>query len=107
MDYATTKIVPPLAVIQPSPQYVEFPDGLAFGEINVSVEVMVIGAKKIETSGSAEAMDELLFEVINALNDEVSIVSISAPGAVNISTGSYYASLIVIEAQINLQDKEL
>lgn len=101
VDFNETKIVPPLAVVIPDDQYIVVRQGDQFGELNIGVQVLILGPRATE-SVAATAMDDLIVKAVLAL-DDFDIVSVSAPGEATLNGVNYFGSIINIEVQLILR----
>ncbi|WP_148222535.1 hypothetical protein [Rhodococcus opacus] len=108
VDYAETKLSPPLAVVVPDDNYIVLQTGnnFKFGEYNVAVQVMLLGPPKSSNRVAADSMDELILTAIRALDEDFDIVNVSAPGEAAFSGNTYFGAIIQIEAQLKLGEDE-
>lgn len=102
--YQENKYTPPVALVVPAENdYVTMREGDRFGQINVAVQVLLIGPRA-GAKASIETFDELILDALKALGDEFDVVSIQTPGEAVVNGVNYYALIISIEAQININD---
>ena len=107
VDFAESKLSPPLAVVVPDDNYIVLQAGTSqFGEYSVSVQVMILGPAKSSNKAAADMMDEMILTAIRALDEDFDIVNVSAPGEASLNGNTYYGSIIQIEAQIKLGEDE-
>lgn len=101
VDYAATRITPPLAVVQPDDNYISVESGTTFGAYVVTVQVLVLGPNAT-AKVAADQMDDLLWSAVNALDEEFDIVSVTAPGEARLDNATYFGSIITIETNTSL-----
>lgn len=107
VDYAESKLSPPLAVVVPDDNYIVLQSGNSrFGEYNVAVQVMLLGPPKSSNRVAADSMDNLILTAIRALDEDFDIVNVSAPGEAPFGGSTYYGAIIQIEAQLKLGEDE-
>lgn len=99
VDFNETRIVPPLAVVIPSDEYITAKEGNVYGHYNISIQVLILGPKATEKVASTK-MDELIITAIGALDDHVDIINVSAPGEARLNDTNYFGSIIDIEVQL-------
>ena len=102
VDFNSTKIVPPLAVVIPDDEYVTVQDGGIFGHYNVAIQVLLLGPKATEKVAAA-VMDEMIMKAVTALDEEFDVINVSAPGEARLNDAVYFGSIINIEIQIKLE----
>lgn len=101
IDFNSTKIVPPVAVVIPDEQYLTVRTGDRFGSYNVAIQVLLLGPKAVEKV-AAEEMDKLILKAVASLDEEFDVVNVSAPGEASLNGVNYFGSIINIEIQITL-----
>lgn len=101
VDFNSTKVVPPVAVVIPDEQYLTVRTGDRFGAYNVAIQVLILGPKATEKV-AAVTMDELILKAVAALDEEFDVINVSAPGEARLNEANYFGSIINIEIQITL-----
>lgn len=101
VDYAATRITPPLAVVQPEQNYITQEVGTTFGQYTITIEVLILGPNAT-AKVAADTMDDFLWSAVNALDEEFDIVSVTAPGEARLEGATYFGSVITIESNTKL-----
>lgn len=101
VDFNSTKIVPPVAVVIPDENYLTVRGGDRFGHYNVAIQVLILGPKAVEKVAATE-MDDLILKAVTVLDSEFDVVNVSAPGEARLNDVNYFGSIINIEIQITL-----
>lgn len=101
LDYTTNRFTPPVAVVTPDEPYLV--PGTTFGTWDVRIKVVLITNIK----DSANALDLLTFQAINALED-FNLVEVSAPQEVTLRQrgvdATYWGSLLTLELTTTLKE---
>ena len=105
LQWNAPKIVPPLAIVVPHPDYVVPSEGETFSAVNVGFQVTLISSGK-HTRGAEQEFDDVVVKAFLALNKVVDVVSVSAPQDVTINSAQYFGCVINIEIQFNLLGEE-
>lgn len=100
-DYMETRYTPPVALVIPDENYVSVREGDRFGGLNVSIQVLLIGPRMTEKTGT-EKFDVMILDALKALDDSFDIVTVMSPSEVTVKEAQHYASVITIEVQINI-----
>lgn len=100
--YNVERYVPPIALVIPDENYLSVRPGDRFGEVNVAVQVILIGGRTATELASMEQFDDMILKALKVLNDSYDIVSVTPPREVSVNETSHYASIITIEDQIKL-----
>lgn len=94
----TDTVTPPGAVVVPGQPYVEQrsgTQGIPFGSVVVTVDVLVLGQRDVNRTSAAK-VDELIDQALAALPDR-DVVRVSRPDVVTLNQVQYLGSVLTIE----------
>lgn len=96
-EYVADTITPPCAVVVPGQPYVEQrpgTQGFTFGELSVTVDVLLVAARDINKKNAAK-VDDLVELGLAALKDR-EVVRVSRPDIATLSGIKYLGSVLTI-----------
>lgn len=102
IEYAESKVVPPIAVVVPDDPYVIASTGNTFGQYSVGIRVLLIGGKGTNKVAANE-LDGMIEKAVLALED-FDVTEVSAPGETILNGTSHFGSIISIEATITFKE---
>lgn len=102
VEYARENVVPPVCVVVPGTPYVQLEEGNRFGMYTVSITVLIIAGKGTNKA-SATAVDSMIIEVVNALDDDWDITEVTAPQEMSIGNTTYLGAVVALETNTKLQ----
>lgn len=94
----TDTITPPGAVVVPGQPYVQQRsgvDGVPFGHLLVTVDVLVLAQRDVNRTSSAK-VDQMIDQALAALPDR-DVVRVSRPDVVTLNQVNYLGSVLTIE----------
>lgn len=102
VHYNVERYVPPIALVVPDENYLSIRPGDRFGEVNVAVQIIIIGGRTSTELASMELFDDMILMALKVLNDAYDVISVTPPREVTVSETTHYASIITVEDQIKL-----
>lgn len=102
-EYVSETITPPVAVAVPGEPYLIRPagedSGVPFGSLEVRFDVLIIGHKG-SNKKSAAKIDDLIWEVLDALNSQWDIDRVSQPGEITLSGSKFMGAVASISQNV-------
>lgn len=98
IEYVGEQITPPAVVVLPAAPYMV--PSQHFGHFDVNISLLVVAGKGT-SKASANALDSMIEQVIEAL-DDWDLTEVSQPGQVNLNGSNFLGAVISIEQTIKI-----